>query len=41
LYVSGLFDAGEQAIKSFFGKYGEIEDVEIIKNFVFVKYFKV
>jgi hypothetical protein len=41
LYVSGLYDAGEQSIRSFFGKYGEIEDVEVIKNFVFVKYFKV
>lgn len=28
-------------IQQFFGKYGEIEDVEIIKNFIFVKYFKV
>ena len=41
LYVSGLFEVGEPAIKAFFGKYGEVEDVEIIKNFVFVKYFKV
>jgi hypothetical protein len=22
LYVSGLYDAGEQSIRSFFGKYG-------------------
>lgn len=41
LYVSGMYEAGEPMIRSFFSKYGEIEDVEIIKNFVFVKYFKV
>ena len=41
LYVSGLQDANEVQVRRFFEKYGEIEDVEIIKNFVFVKYFKV
>jgi len=45
LYVSGMvstmYETAEPTIRSFFAKYGEIEEVEIIKNFVFVKYFKV
>lgn len=41
LYVSGMQDSNESFVHDFFSKYGEIEAVEIIKNFIFVKYFKV
>jgi hypothetical protein len=41
LYVSGMFETEQNSIRTFFSKYGEIEEVEIIKNFIFVKYLKV
>ena len=34
-------DANDTTIRDFFSRYGEVEGVEIIKNFIFVKYFKV
>jgi hypothetical protein len=41
LFISGLNDINEYTITELMGKYGEIENIEIIKDFAFVKYFRV
>ena len=41
LFVSGLEQMNEDLIRKIMGKYGLIESIEILKNFAFVKFYKV
>lgn len=41
LFISGLNDINEYTITELMGRYGDIENIEIIKDFAFVKYFRV